>query len=87
MIMWLVSWLIYGLIVGALAKWLHPGNDEPVGLVNTVAIGVAGSYLGGFLNYVIFGHGSPFSPSGIIMGVIGAVLLLVIYGWVQNRAK
>ena len=84
---WLISWFVYGLIVGAIAKGamhaIAPQQEEPIGLLPTVSIGVVGSYLGGFLNYLLFGHGTPFSPSGIIMGIVGAILLLAIYGAIK----
>jgi uncharacterized membrane protein YeaQ/YmgE (transglycosylase-associated protein family) len=75
---WLISWLIYGIVVGFIAEAIYPGPDCK-GLLHTLLIGVAGSYVGGFLNYVIFGLGSPYSPSGIVMGVIGAIIVLFAY--------
>ncbi len=74
----LLSWLVYGLIVGLLAKWLHPGED-PVGFLPTIGIGVAGSYIGGALNWVLGSHTALVSPSGIMMGVIGGVAFCWIY--------
>lgn len=71
-------WIVYGLIVGILAKMLHPG-DEPSGCLPTIITGVVGSYVGGFINYVLGYGGNPLSPSGIVMGVVGGVLALFIY--------
>lgn len=75
--LWLLSWIIYGLVVGLIAKSLHPGED-PVGFVPTIGIGIAGSYVGGLINFIL-GAGSAFSPSGIVMGIIGGVIFCWIY--------
>jgi uncharacterized membrane protein YeaQ/YmgE (transglycosylase-associated protein family) len=75
--LFLIGWLVYGLIVGSLAKLLHPGED-PIGLLPTLGIGVAGSYIGGLINWVV-GSGEPFSSSGLIMGVVGGVIMCWAY--------
>jgi len=75
--LWILSWVIYGLIVGLLAKAIHSG-DDPVGFLPTVGIGIAGSYVGGFINFLL-GSGSAFSPSGIVMGIVGGVVFCWIY--------
>jgi uncharacterized membrane protein YeaQ/YmgE (transglycosylase-associated protein family) len=74
----LLSWLIYGLIVGYIAKKLHPGED-PVGFLPTLGIGVAGSFIGGFLHWAIGFGGHPFQSSGIIFGILGGVIACVIW--------
>lgn len=71
--LYILGWLIYGLVVGLLSKALHPGED-PIGFLPTVGIGMAGSYIGGFVNWLVGAGGSPFSPSGIVMGTVGGVL-------------
>ena len=48
---YIIGWLVYGVIVGLIAKALHPG-DDPVGFGWTLSIGVAGSYMGGLINWV-----------------------------------
>lgn len=75
--LFLLSWLVYGFIVGTVAKLLHPGED-PIGFWPTVGIGIAGSYIGGFINFLL-GHGSVFSTSGLLMGVIGGIVFCFIY--------
>lgn len=60
---WLLGWLLYGLVVGLLAKLLHPGED-PVGFVPTIGIGIAGSFVGGGLQWLLR-MGGPFSPAGL----------------------
>jgi uncharacterized membrane protein YeaQ/YmgE (transglycosylase-associated protein family) len=76
--LFILGWLIYGLCVGLIAKMLHPGED-PVGFLPTVGIGVAGSYIGGFLNWVLGATGGPFSPSGLMMGIIGGLIFCWVY--------
>jgi uncharacterized membrane protein YeaQ/YmgE (transglycosylase-associated protein family) len=73
----ILIWIVYGLIVGLIAKALHPG-DDPVGFLPTVGIGIAGSYVGGLVNWLL-GRGEVFSSSGILMGVIGGVIFCYIY--------
>jgi len=80
----ILGWVIYGLVVGVISKALHPG-DDPVGFLPTVGIGIAGSYVGGLVNWAI-GHGDPFQPSGIIMGIVGGVLFCWLYRkWKMNQ--
>jgi uncharacterized membrane protein YeaQ/YmgE (transglycosylase-associated protein family) len=69
--------IVFGLIVGAIAKMLMPGRD-PGGIVVTILIGVVGSLVGGFLfNAIGLGGGDRYA--GLIGSVIGAVILLFIY--------
>ncbi len=83
-----IFWVIVGLIAGALAKWIMPG-DDPGGIIVTIIIGVAGAVLGGWLLSLIGvggGAGSGGFIFSIVAGVIGAVILLAIYRAVANRA-
>lgn len=73
----LFVWLVYGLLVGSIAKTLVPG-DENFGFVKTVALGVAGSYMGGAILYLL-GQYNSLTPSGVFMGVAGGVVSLVLY--------
>lgn len=73
----LLVWCVYGLFVGSIAKSIVPG-DENFGFVKTVALGVAGSYMGGAILYLIGTYDS-LSPAGLFAGVVGAVLSLVLY--------
>jgi uncharacterized membrane protein YeaQ/YmgE (transglycosylase-associated protein family) len=76
----LIGWLVYGLVVGLIAKQLHPG-DDPKGFLPTIGIGIAGSFIGGFLKWCLgMGHG-PFEPSGLIFGIIGGV----VFCWLHKR--
>jgi uncharacterized membrane protein YeaQ/YmgE (transglycosylase-associated protein family) len=77
----IITLIIVGLIAGALARLLVPGRD-PMGIGATILLGIVGSFIGGFLGYVLFhkdGHDGFFQPSGLIGSVIGAVIALLIY--------
>lgn len=81
MIAFLLSLVVVGLIAGFLARALVPGPD-PMGVGATLVLGVAGSFVGGFLGWVLFGKDldeGAIQPSGIIGSVIGAVLLLLAF--------
>ena len=85
----LLFWIIVGLIAGALAKLVMPG-DDPGGIVVTIIIGVVGALLGGFLLHLLGiggGAGSGGFIFSIIAGVIGAVILLAIYRAVAPRLR
>lgn len=72
--------IIVGLIAGLLARLLLPGRD-PIGLLGTIVLGIAGSFVGGFLANMIQYHTfsiHQFHPTGIIGSVIGAFLLLLL---------
>jgi uncharacterized membrane protein YeaQ/YmgE (transglycosylase-associated protein family) len=73
----ILIWCVYGLFVGSIAKSIVPG-EENFGFVKTVALGVAGSYMGGAILYIL-GTYNAVSPAGIIMGVAGGILTLVLY--------
>ena len=79
----IIGWIIFGIIVGLVARLIHPGRD-PGGFVATCLIGIAGSLLGGFLGRVI-GLYREGEGAGFIMSVIGAILLLAIYRRVAGR--
>jgi hypothetical protein len=82
----ILSWLLFGLLVGFLSKLLHPG-DDPVGFLPTLGIGVAGSFVGGFINWLLsFGNG-PFQASGLIMSVLGGVVCCVAYRYYRLKMK
>jgi uncharacterized membrane protein YeaQ/YmgE (transglycosylase-associated protein family) len=75
--MHVIGWIVFGLIVGVVAKLLMPGRD-PGGFVVTIVIGIVGALLGGFLGRVL-GLYHEGDPVGFVMAVIGAILLLWIY--------
>jgi uncharacterized membrane protein YeaQ/YmgE (transglycosylase-associated protein family) len=74
----LISWVVFGLIVGALARLILIGSD-PMGWFATLLLGVAGSIVGGFICYLLFGRGeSGFQPAGFFFSLLGAILLLLV---------
>ncbi|UCG75458.1 MAG: GlsB/YeaQ/YmgE family stress response membrane protein [Gemmatimonadota bacterium] len=77
--MGIISWLVFGLIVGALAKWIMPGRD-PGGFFVTMLLGIAGAMVGGFLaSFLGIGGVSGFNLGSLIIAVAGALLLLWLY--------
>jgi uncharacterized membrane protein YeaQ/YmgE (transglycosylase-associated protein family) len=84
----IISIIVVGLIAGALARLLVPGRQQ-MSIGMTILLGIVGSFVGGFLGYLIFGHdsGSGFlQPAGIIGSVIGAVIVLLIWTRVGHRS-
>jgi uncharacterized membrane protein YeaQ/YmgE (transglycosylase-associated protein family) len=87
MLWFIIVLLVVGFLAGALARLLVPGPD-PMSLGATWLLGVLGSFLGGFLGYLLFGADADdgvVQVSGIIGSVIGAVILLLIYRMVQRH--
>jgi uncharacterized membrane protein YeaQ/YmgE (transglycosylase-associated protein family) len=78
-----LSWIVFGLIVGALAKLVMPG-DDPGGIIVTILLGVAGAMVGGLLGRAMgfYGEGE---PAGYIMSIVGAIVLLALYRMVTRR--
>lgn len=72
-----IGWIIFGLIVGGLARLLMPGRD-PIGCLGTILVGVGGSLLGGFLAYLLLGRGEEFQPASFLGSLLGALLLLFL---------
>lgn len=79
----ILVWCVYGLFVGSIAKSIVPG-EENFGFVKTVALGVAGSYMGGAILYLL-GQYDAVSPAGMVMGVAGGVLALVLYNKLTTK--
>ncbi|MGB3546485.1 MAG: GlsB/YeaQ/YmgE family stress response membrane protein [Saprospiraceae bacterium] len=84
---WLV-WIIFGLIAGAIAKWIMPGND-PGGWIVTIIIGIVGAMLGGWIgvNVLNIGAVDGFNLPSLLIAIGGAVLLLFIYRLVTGRSR
>jgi uncharacterized membrane protein YeaQ/YmgE (transglycosylase-associated protein family) len=72
-----LGWILFGLVVGIVAKLLMPGRD-PGGFIITMALGIAGALLGGFLGRSVGWYG-PNDNAGFLMSVLGAIVLLALY--------
>ena len=75
--MGILGWIVFGLIVGAVAKLLMPGRD-PGGIIVTMVLGVVGALLGGFIGRAL-GLYTEGEPAGFIMAVLGSIAVLLIY--------
>lgn len=84
----LLIWIVYGLVVGLISKAIYRYKDSPKGFLSTLAIGVSGSFVGGFVSYLV-GGGSPLQPSGLTLGVLGGVIASFLYRRfvVENNKK
>ena len=83
--MGVIGWIIFGLVVGIVAKFLMPGRD-PGGFVITAIIGVVGALLGGYLGRAI-GWYREGDPVGFVMAVIGSIILLALYRMIVGRRQ
>ncbi|MGE0084524.1 MAG: GlsB/YeaQ/YmgE family stress response membrane protein [Desulfococcaceae bacterium] len=82
--MGIFSWIVMGLIVGALAKLIMPGKD-PGGIIITILIGIAGAFAGGFIgSFLGLGAVTGFNLGSLLLAVGGAVLLLVLYRFIKK---
>jgi len=75
----IIGYILFGLIVGVLARFLMPGKD-PGGFLITVALGIGGAVVGGFLGRLL-GLYAEEQPAGFIMATIGAILIL----WIRRK--
>ena len=86
--MGILSWILLGLVAGAIAKALHPGRD-PQGCIVTMIIGIIGAVLGGFIATRLLGWGNinGFNLYSLLVAVGGAVLALIIYTAATGRRR
>jgi uncharacterized membrane protein YeaQ/YmgE (transglycosylase-associated protein family) len=78
----IIGWILFGLVVGAIAKFLMPGRD-PGGWIVTILLGIAGSFVGGFLATTLMGRDQ--QSAGWIGSILGAIVLLFIYRLIVGR--
>ena len=82
--MGILGWILFGLIVGAIAKFIMPGRD-PGGIIVTILLGIAGALLAGFIGQQLGWYG-PNDAAGYIAAILGAIVLLALYRVVvRNR--
>ena len=84
-----LGWIIFGLVIGLIARAIMPGA-QPMGFILTAVLGIAGSFVGGWLGTFLFGAGGQpdlHQAAGWIGSIIGALILLFGYGRVSKRAK
>ena len=89
MIGFILFLLVIGLVAGFLARLLVPGRD-PMSVGQTILLGIVGSFVGGFIGYLLFrkdGHDGAFQASGLIGSVVGAVIALLVWRAIQGRSR
>jgi uncharacterized membrane protein YeaQ/YmgE (transglycosylase-associated protein family) len=82
--MGILAWILFGLVVGVIAKLLMPGRD-PGGFIITVLLGIAGALLGGFIGRAMGFYGAN-QGAGWLMSILGAIVLLAIYRMMVRRS-
>jgi uncharacterized membrane protein YeaQ/YmgE (transglycosylase-associated protein family) len=83
--MGILGWIVFGLIVGVVAKFLTPGRD-PGGFIVTILIGIVGALIGGFIGRAI-GLYREDDPVGFVMAVIGSIVLLLLYRMLTGGSR
>jgi uncharacterized membrane protein YeaQ/YmgE (transglycosylase-associated protein family) len=81
----ILGWILFGLIVGVVAKLIMPGPD-PGGMILTILLGIVGALIGGFIGRMLGWYGEG-DPVGFIMAVIGAIVLLLGYRKISSRSQ
>ncbi|MFO1035131.1 MAG: GlsB/YeaQ/YmgE family stress response membrane protein [Hyphomicrobiales bacterium] len=80
----LLWYLLFGLVAGVIAKLVLPGPNPPHGIIGTVLVGIAGSFVGSFLGQ-FFGFYKAGELAGLVGSIAGAIVVLVIYGWLFKK--
>jgi len=81
----IVGWILFGLIVGVVAKLIMPGPD-PGGMIVTILLGIVGALIGGFIGRMLGWYGEG-DPVGFIMAVIGAIVVLFGYRKISSTSR
>lgn len=81
--MGIITWILFGLVIGAIAKLLMPGRD-PGGFIVTILLGIAGALVGGFIGRAMGFYG-PDESAGWILSILGAIILLALYRMMVRR--
>lgn len=78
--------IIIGFVAGVIAKFIMPGENEPTGFVLTTVLGIVGAFVATFLGQAL-GWYRPGEGAGLIGAVVGAIIVLVVYGVVAGRRR
>ncbi|GEP11270.1 GlsB/YeaQ/YmgE family stress response membrane protein [Methylobacterium gnaphalii] len=78
--------IIIGFLAGVVAKFLMPGDNEPSGFIMTTILGIVGAFVATFLGQALGWYG-PNQGAGFIGAVVGAIVVLLIYGFIANRSR
>lgn len=82
--MGVLSWIVFGLIAGIIAKWIMPGKEN-IGVIVTIILGSVGAVAGGYISTLFgFGKVDGFNFGSFVVAVIGAILILYIYNKVKS---
>jgi uncharacterized membrane protein YeaQ/YmgE (transglycosylase-associated protein family) len=81
----ILLWIVFGLVVGLVAKLIMPGRD-PDGVILTIVLGVVGALLGGWVGRVA-GLYRAGEPAGFLMAVVGAIIVLTVYRFAMPRTR
>ncbi|HOX25608.1 MAG TPA: GlsB/YeaQ/YmgE family stress response membrane protein [Candidatus Krumholzibacteria bacterium] len=83
--MGILSWIVMGLIVGVIAKFIMPGKD-PGGIIVTILLGIAGAFVGGFIGSALgLGTITGFNFGSFLLSIAGAILLLILYRLIKKK--
>lgn len=83
--MGILGWILFGFVVGLIARAVMPGRD-PIGLIGTTVLGIIGALLGGWLGQAL-GYYGPEEGAGFVAATLGAVVILALYYLVTGRRK
>ena len=84
--MHLIGTIIIGFVAGVLAKLIAPGDKEPQGFILTTVLGIVGAVVATYLGQAIGWYGSG-ENAGFIGAIVGAVLILVVWGFIDRRRQ
>lgn len=83
--MTILGWILFGFVIGLIARALMPGRD-PMGLIGTTVLGIIGALLGGWLGRALGWYG-PDEGAGFIAATVGAIVVLAIYHWLGRGRR
>ncbi|WP_336486764.1 GlsB/YeaQ/YmgE family stress response membrane protein [Methylobacterium nigriterrae] len=82
----IIGTIIIGFVAGVIAKFLMPGDNEPSGFILTTILGIVGAFVATFIGQAVGWYG-PNQGAGFIGAIVGAVVVLAIYGFVAGRSR